>query len=37
LEEDTIIGFEVEAPAEIGGEAFNAGRDVGLCGGGSVC
>jgi hypothetical protein len=37
LEEDKIIGFVVEDPPEIGGGAFNAGSDVGLCGGGSVC
>ena len=37
LEEDTIIGLEVEDPDEIGVEAFNAGRAVELSGGGSVC
>ena len=37
LEEDIIIGFEVEDPAEIGGGALNAERALGLCGGGSVC
>ena len=37
LEEDTIIGFEIEDPTEFGVDAFNAGRAVGLVGGGSVC
>jgi hypothetical protein len=37
LEEDTIIGFEVEDPVELGGWAFNVGSAVVLCGGGRVC